>query len=125
MAAMTPNGHLNFERLLSQTQPAIVRSFLERVQAVTSDRCIIEVTDSHTQQQYFGLGPANTRKDDILCVLFGCSVSCVLRPVVSSQEGDHFKFIGEAYIYGLMDGEAVSLLSAEELKARTTSFRLL
>jgi hypothetical protein len=44
---------------------------------------------------------------DIICILFGCSVPIVLREY--RTENDHyFEFIGEAYIHGMMDGEAVA-----------------
>ena len=54
----------------------------------------------------FGLAPHDSRAGDIVCVLFGCSVPVVLRKHEDSGV-DHYKFIGECYIHGIMDGEAV------------------
>ncbi|KAL2071090.1 hypothetical protein VTL71DRAFT_12325 [Oculimacula yallundae] len=50
-----------------------------------------------------GAGPKNLRKNDLLCVLLGSEVPWVLR-----SEGDNFLLIGEAYIQGYMDGEALT-----------------
>ncbi|CAK3785712.1 Hypothetical predicted protein [Lecanosticta acicola] len=125
MIHKTPNGHLNTENLLSQPQPAIVKSFLQRVQAVSWDRCIVEVAGDDLEEPLYGFAPAATRTGDRVCVLFGCSVPCVLRPLDTPLDGVHYKFIGEACVYGLMDGEAISVLSAEQLKKKTSIFQLL
>lgn len=50
-----------------------------------------------------GLTLSNVNPGDKLCVLAGCTVPFVIRP----QRGGKFKLVGEAYVYGLMDGEAV------------------
>jgi hypothetical protein len=34
----------------------------------------------------------------------------------------YFQFVGEAYIYGKMDGEAITMLSSEGLKNKTVEF---
>jgi hypothetical protein len=53
-------------------------------------------------KQFLGLGPKSTREGDILCVLFGGATPFVLRP-----DGEQFRFVGECYVYGLMNGEAI------------------
>jgi hypothetical protein len=55
-----------------------------------------------TEKGYIGMVPELCRRGDLICVLFGCSVPVVLRP----KDG-HYLFIGESYVHGLMDGEAV------------------
>jgi hypothetical protein len=52
-----------------------------------------------TGQYPIGLGPAATRVGDVVCVLFGCQVPFILRP-----ENDHYRLVGECYVYELMDG---------------------
>jgi hypothetical protein len=49
-----------------------------------------------------GLGPAAMREGDRLVVLFGGEMPYILRP-----EGSQFRFVGECYVYGLMNGQAV------------------
>ena len=58
-----------------------------------------------TQTGYIGLAPIASRRLDKVCILFGCSTPVILRPL-----GDgHFKFIGECYVHGLMEGEAMAM----------------
>ncbi|PVH79089.1 HET-domain-containing protein [Cadophora sp. DSE1049] len=52
-----------------------------------------------------GLGPEILKKGDLCCVLFGACVPIVLRP---TEEG--YKLVGEAYVQGVMKGEAVAAL---------------
>jgi hypothetical protein len=50
-----------------------------------------------------GLAPMRARKNDIVCVLYGCSVPIVLR----EEETGRFTFVGECFLHGFMDGEAM------------------
>ncbi|ORY03155.1 heterokaryon incompatibility protein-domain-containing protein [Clohesyomyces aquaticus] len=121
----TANGHINTRDLLKrkdfQDQQSIVQDYLERVQAVTWDRSFLEVIPPKEGQtvgqggrsdKMIGLGPSTTKQGDLVVILYGCSVPCILRPCRSALAGrrgmhDYFQFIGEAYIYGKMDGEAM------------------
>jgi hypothetical protein len=62
-----------------------------------------------TRKGYLGLGVNSCVKDDLVCVLFGCSTPVWLRRVE-----DHYVFWGEAYLHGVMDGEAVGGLKKGE-----------
>jgi Heterokaryon incompatibility protein (HET) len=64
-----------------------------------------------TETGYIGLGPLASRKGDKVCVLFGCSTPVVLRPLPNGG----YKFIGECYVHGIMEGEAIAMLEKEEL----------
>ena len=63
---------------------------------------------------------------DWICILYGCSVSVILRPTpvkpwvgqrvtgrtaTATQDppvrGDYFTLVGESYVHGLMEGSAV------------------
>ncbi|KAF2187575.1 hypothetical protein K469DRAFT_737786 [Zopfia rhizophila CBS 207.26] len=111
---ITPDGKL----------PYIVAEYLKRVQAVTWNRKFLEGTQQvNDQDPLFGLGPPDTERNDRICILFGCSVPVILRPCNNGT--DHYHFIGEAYIHGMMDGEAVIMLGEEELKAKTKEFVIL
>lgn len=57
------------------------------------------------------------REGDLVCVLLGCPVPMVLRPI-----DDHFEVIGDIYIDGIMFGEAIQAL--EEGKAELVDFEL-
>lgn len=112
--------------------------FLERVKSVIWKRRIIEIEPiKDFQGPLFGLAPRETQAEDIVCILFGCSVPVILRKVKQSparkttgsskaqedsqkelsrqdsdehseqQTLDFYELIGEAYVHGKMDGEAV------------------
>lgn len=50
---------------------------------------------------HVGLVPANAEPGDYICIFLGLAVPFVLRAVT----GQNFRLIGEAYVYGIMDGE--------------------
>lgn len=50
-----------------------------------------------------GLVPERTLRFDRICILFGCDVPVILR----KRRNDFWELIGEAFVYGVMDGEAV------------------
>lgn len=56
-----------------------------------------------TAKGKLGIGPAGTQVDDGIAVLCGGGVPYVLR----AQKDGYFSFVGESYVYGLMNGEAV------------------
>ncbi|KAH7091425.1 heterokaryon incompatibility protein-domain-containing protein [Paraphoma chrysanthemicola] len=125
MALADNNGDIATHELLDpgtyahDKQPQIVTEYLKRVQAVSWNRKFLEAKP-HEVEPLFGLGPPDTVRGDRICVLFGCSVPCVLRPL---QHGNGcYSFVGEAYVYGRMDGEAIAALSAEELQRKTKEF---
>lgn len=81
--------------------------FLKRVQSVVWNRTFIR----STKMEFFGLAPKQTLPGDIICIFFGCSVPVVLREKKSSNnEVEHYELIGESYIYGMMNGEAIETI---------------
>lgn len=55
-----------------------------------------------TNEDRVGLGTGFMRRGDVVVVPRGCSTPVVLRP-----EGDGYRFVGDVYIAGYMDGKAV------------------
>jgi hypothetical protein len=55
-----------------------------------------------TEGGLIGSGPALLRSGDLCCILFGGRVPFILRPT-----GSAYRLVGEAYINGVMHGEAV------------------
>jgi len=62
-----------------------------------------------TKRGYVGMALETTQKGDVIGVHLGCTMPVVLRPV-----GDHFRVVGECYIHGLMEGEAMEWLETGE-----------
>jgi hypothetical protein len=42
----------------------------------------------------------------MICVLYGCSVPVILR---KREDQDYYEFVGECYLHGFMDAEAIAL----------------
>jgi hypothetical protein len=56
---------------------------------------------------YMGLAPVGTEVGDEVILLLGCPVPLVLR-----RQVDKFQVIGDAYIYGLMEGQVFERIGA-------------
>lgn len=93
------NGDLGTNQLIhSKYTPSIVTDFLKRVRDVVSNRSFFRSQD----EKRLGLAPRDARVADIICILCGCSVPVILRPV----ENERYILIGECYLHGMMEGEA-------------------
>ncbi|TGO47376.1 hypothetical protein BCON_0280g00030 [Botryotinia convoluta] len=57
-----------------------------------------------TRKGYFGLFPRYAGEGDIVYVMDGCDVPYLLREVDGENR---FRLVGECYVFGIMDGEAV------------------
>jgi hypothetical protein len=68
-----------------------------------------------TKRVYMGLAPMGAQERDLICVLFGCKVSLIMRPV-----GDHYLIVGDTYIYGMMNREVIQ--DVEEGKLHYEAF---
>ena len=60
---------------------------------------------------YMGLGPAAAKVGDKICIFYGGQVLYVLR---QKNEKEH-EFVGECYVHGLMDEEALGLKMSMDL----------
>jgi hypothetical protein len=67
-----------------------------------------------------GLGPQVTTEGDTIAILYGCNTPVILRQINASEL--NYEFVGECFIHGIMDGEAVSACRAEGKAGRV--FRL-
>ena len=63
-----------------------------------------------TEKSYYVLGPKVTKPGDVVCVLFGGKLPFCLRPL-----GDRYLLVGECYVHGLMNGEAMEMMDRQEL----------
>lgn len=65
---------------------------------------------ARTENGYYVLGPKVLEKGDIVCVLFGGKAPFCLRP---QHQG--YVLVGECYMHGYKDGEAMKMLEQGEL----------
>ena len=102
---------LDTRRLMFESPPGIVFDFLRRVQSVIWGRRLAIL-----DQGYVVLGPRSCEAGDFVCILYGCSV-----PVVLRQQSDAMGYavVGECYVHGMMDGEAIMLQKQEQQDIKT------
>lgn len=67
---------IDTKKLITEGRCSIVAAFLRRVQAVIWNRRLAR--GARTQQ--LCMTPKATEKDDMICILYGCSVPVILRP---------------------------------------------
>lgn len=72
-----------------------------------------------TTKGHFGIGPRTLYAGDQVCILKGCALPLVVR---SREGGEHFQIVGECYIQGYMNGEALEDAETIELKWRKVWF---
>ncbi|CAD6575078.1 MAG: hypothetical protein ASARMPRED_007045 [Alectoria sarmentosa] len=94
----------------------ITGKFVRRVKTVVWGRRLIR-TEKH---DLVGLAPGATKKRDVVAILYGLSVPVVLRQVQDAAEGDNvYTLVGECFIYGMMDGEALDFKEAQAIQDQT------
>lgn len=64
-----------------------------------------------TNDGYFGLAPPGTQKGDVICVLLGCELPLIVRPMV-----DTYLLVGSCYVYGMMLGEMLECVDEGRLR---------
>ena len=82
-----------------------------------------------TSRGHFGLGPAQAKSGDRVCVLFGCRVPVILHewPKLSFKfldQVDYYTFVGQAYVEHLMHYEGDLELDVESKKIEVEEFLL-
>jgi hypothetical protein len=116
---------IDIEELLETDIPDHVRRFLEVVRDVIWNRRTFRSTEKEgIGAPLVGLVPQNARIGDHLCILYGCSVPVVLRKLSSTENELRWQLIGDAYVYGHMDGEAIRFMSPTTMKSTEKNFKL-
>jgi hypothetical protein len=81
---------------LSSREDGFASRLIDTTGVMTMKRRLLVSKNGH-----IGMAPPEAQKGDLLFVLTGCSVPVVLRKQKSS-----YSFVGEAFVYGFMNGEA-------------------
>lgn len=105
-----------FAEMSDDMEPEAARQFLQDSFAeYMMGRCFC-ITDSGS----LGLGSGAMARGDVVVVPYGCSTPVLLRPEGSSSEDgseertQEYRFVGDVYIHGYMDGEAMDQGPREE-----------
>ncbi|KAI3317242.1 heterokaryon incompatibility protein-domain-containing protein [Xylariaceae sp. AK1471] len=100
----------------------------EGLETEDARRSLVDRDEQEPPDSIYGLAPQGSKVSDIVCILFGCSVPVVL----SRNSGENrslYKVVGEAYVHGMMDGEAMEVMPFkmvnEEVKIDSTIFQLI
>ena len=106
------HGHISTERIVHRGKSTVVARFLKRVQEVIWMRRLIKTEGGKGENDLprLGLAPEKTKKRDLICILYGCSVPVVLRKHHAGKSDEHYTFIGECYVHGIMEGEGFDLI---------------
>jgi hypothetical protein len=84
---------------LSVDEYQLLLDFTGRMKAMCAGRPYIS-----TGRGLLGLGCPGVQVGDVVCIFYGTTVPYVLRP----RPDGTMTFVGDAYIYGVMNGEAIS-----------------
>jgi len=93
------------------------------------------VPDGGAQGELFGLGPPTLQDGDFVCILAGCTVPIILRQMRiegpgrcdsnSDERNDcYMMFIGEAYVHGKREGEAVKVFEGKAWGTESETFNV-
>jgi hypothetical protein len=91
----------------------LMGELITTISAVTAGRRLMI-----TRKGYLGLAPVYARPGDLIVILPSCSVPLILR-----RSGEYFIVIGDSYIQGIMNGEAVA--NVEKANDRLESLTLI
>jgi hypothetical protein len=105
--------HPELAHFVSHREGGDIHRFLDATSNACDERRLF-----FTESGYLGLGPAALRNGDCICVLFGGSMPFVLRP-----KDDHFRLVGECYVYDLMNGQAIKMWKEGKLNDRHFEIR--
>ncbi|XEV03017.1 hypothetical protein FSHL1_008304 [Fusarium sambucinum] len=102
MPMRTPEEEEKRDEALAETyKVGLDMTWLQEVLGAYCERRFI-VTDSG----HMGLAHHEVLEGDVIAVVMGLQWPCVLRPK-SERHDDGYKFIGDAYCHGVMNGEAM------------------
>ena len=96
------NGHVNWVEARKHPYAQYILSTVVATRARS-----FFVSDSG----YMGLGPLALEKGDLICIFPGCNLPLMIR-----EHDDHHVLIGDCFVWGLMDGEAMKDRNVEDFE---------
>ncbi|KAF2196093.1 hypothetical protein GQ43DRAFT_384053 [Delitschia confertaspora ATCC 74209] len=94
------------EELQKEGEGGNATRFLLDVQQAAEGRALI-----YTREGYIGLAHRFVQRGDVCCVVGGATVPLILRP-----QGGRYRLVSEAYVHGIMRGEAVREVTEKEFR---------
>lgn len=81
---------------------ALASDFYMAMRRACSNRCVFSTTSGR-----LGVGPARMQPGDTVAILYGGEVPLILRPSQRYSRKATHELVGNCYVHGIMDGEAV------------------
>jgi hypothetical protein len=98
-----PEENITTTLIRDRQHSSMALQFIQRVRSIIWNRALFTTTDVKGRM-LFGLAPTEGKPGHKICVLHGCSV-----PVLLEQVDKHWTLVGECFVYGIMDGEAMQM----------------
>jgi hypothetical protein len=98
---------------LTEEEIAGIGDMIQPFMWITGSRRLIT-----TEKGWVGLSAIPARQGDAVAILMGSDAPVVLRPVE-----DYYEVVGECYIHGVMDGEAVEGLATGQFEITSLTLR--
>ncbi|KAH7191810.1 HET domain-containing protein [Fusarium flagelliforme] len=102
--------------MMSQLEELAANGSPERYEALVRNFCFDRAFVT-TSEGRMGIAPSNTQVGDVILVIPGGGVPYIARPL-----GQYWLFVGESYIDGLMEGQAVQTCNGPRLQKQAFSF---
>ncbi|KAH7410471.1 heterokaryon incompatibility protein-domain-containing protein [Phaeosphaeria sp. MPI-PUGE-AT-0046c] len=98
-----------YDQFIRSTDNGRLKTYMEGIDELGDDQLRVAITCAHSgrrgmasERGSIGLVPMNARAGDVVAVLTGGRVPIILRP-----EAGYYTVVGDAYVHGIMDGEAM------------------
>jgi hypothetical protein len=116
---------IDIVELLDTEIPDHVKTFLLVIRDIIwNRRTFCSKVGDDNDRPLVGLIPQGARVGDEVCILYGCSVPVVLRKLIISKDKFCWQLIGDAYVYGIMDGEAIPTASSDTVQPMEIEFEI-
>jgi hypothetical protein len=92
-------SRVSLERLTGTITETILQ-YSKSINSVTAGRKFCA-----TRRRYLGWAPGDAAPGDIICILLGAETPYILRR--DENDSEYYKLVGETYIHGIMQGEAL------------------
>ncbi|KAK4172944.1 heterokaryon incompatibility protein-domain-containing protein [Triangularia setosa] len=110
-------GNIHTATLNPRKIGELTMRYFKRVESVVWQRRIMELENG-----FFGLGPEGGQVGHVVCILYGCSVPVLLKKVEDPRVEELYEVVGETYVHGVMDGEAMDF--TEHWQPEVREFKL-
>jgi len=117
---LPPRAHLDTNAVEVESTSSILQQVVRNIRNSVNGRRLWK-----TSRSLIGLGHEDVQSGDVVCILLGCSVPVVLRKIQHLEDAykHYFEFVGEGYVHGMMDGEAMKYFEENGIEKQELELR--